>query len=619
LKRQLATAALFFVTFTFLSVQRLLAQAISEQTCPAFTHSGAVGSDDWKYDISLADRQAQIVHVRIGLNPTSPDLKVQLPVWNALYQVRDFSQFIQNLRAADINGVTVMPVVVDKTTWRVPNATTIDYDFVAEMPGPFGAELNFNHAFLNLAMLLMYPVGAPREGMRLRFAGVPAGWRIATPLPTVPSPDQGQTTYCAPTYDLMVDSPVEISNFREKDFDTSGGHFRIIVDADQQNYSMDDLSRILQKIVASEISWMDDRPFQQYMFIYHFPRGPAHGGMEHAYATAIEARAPVQEDRIGFASVSAHEFFHLWNVKRIRPQSMQPIDYTKENYSPSLWFSEGVTSTVADSTLVRAGLITEKQFLSRLAAEIGELQSRPAHLTQTAEASSIDAWLEKYPAYHAPERSISYYNKGELLGILLDLEIREASSGTKSLRELFQWMNEQYSKQGRYFPDAAGVEQAAEAITGKTFESFFQSYVSGLKEIPYDDFFRTVGLKLKQKRVTVADPGFTTSSNFSGAAIVDSVDPGSDAARQGIRPGDVIRQINGEPVTSFASQMSSVEPGNSMRLSIGRGGYVLDVQVVLGTRSRTEYELANVSHMTSAQRVRRDAWLRGEAESAPTH
>jgi predicted metalloprotease with PDZ domain len=612
-----ALSAIFLTNLLFAQAQ--MVQAPVAETCPAFTHSGAVGSDEWNYQISLTDPQAQVIHVRINLAPTSTDLKIQLPVWNAVYQVRDFSQYVRNVKAADKNGVEVTPVSVDKTTWSVSNAATIEYDFLAQMPGPFGAELNSDHAFLNLAMLLMYPVGIPKETMRVQFESVPKGWRIATPL-TEASQDARPPSYCAPNYDRMVDSPVEISDFRESDFESNGAHFRVIVHADPQNYSMDAVDRMLEKIVSSEIAWMADRPFQQYMFIYHFPKGRGRGGMEHAYAAAIEANAPaLTGDATPLAGLSAHEFFHLWNVKRIRPQSLEPIDYTKENYTRALWFCEGVTTTVAESTLFRAGILDEKDFLAGLAAEMRELETRPAHLTQSAEASSLEAWLEKYPAYRAPERSVSYYNKGELLGSMLNLAILNASGGAQSLRELFHWMNEHYAKQGRYFLDSEGVREAAEAITGKSFGDFFQSYVSGLKEIPYDDFLSSAGLRVKTKKITVADPGFTVSANFSGTAIVDSVEPGSDAHALGIRTGDVVREINGETVSNFGAQIGSLEAGSNIRLRIARDSAVLDLTMRIGSRNLVDYEIVNAGHVTEAQRARRIAWMRGEAETTATH
>ena len=188
---------------------------------------------------------------------------------------------------------------------------------------------------------------------------------------------------------------MEIGNFKESDFDEAGGHFRVIVDADPADYDMAKIVAALHKIVAAATSWMNDRPFDSYMFLYHFPHGAAGGGMEHAYSTAIDLNADVMKQTLYvLTTVTSHEFFHLWNVKRIRPQTLEPVDYTKENYTRALWFSEGVTSTAEDTIQLRAALIDEKQYLYHLGEEITELELRPAHLTQSAEESSLDAWLE---------------------------------------------------------------------------------------------------------------------------------------------------------------------------------------------------------------------------------
>src|SRR4029077_11124577 len=177
-------------------------------------------------------------------------------------------------------------------------------------------------------------------------------------------------------------------------------------DADPSDYNMDKIVAMLQSITASATAWMNDRPFESYLFIYHFPRGPAGGGMEHAYSTAISISTQTLTDRPDtLPDVTAHEFFHLWNVKRIRPQSLEPVDYTKEQYTRALWFSEGCTSTAEGIIELRAGLLDESVYLSRLGDEITELERRPAHRTQSAEESSLDAWLEGNAYYRRPERS----------------------------------------------------------------------------------------------------------------------------------------------------------------------------------------------------------------------
>src|ERR1700756_2435890 len=306
----------------------------------------------------------------------------------------------------------------------------IEYETYADQPGPYGAQINAEHAFFNLAEILMYSPESRGSEARVTFVNAPTGWKFATSMA-----GSGET-FEAANYDELVDSPVEAGMFQEADFDEGGGHYRVVVDADRSDYDLERIVADVRRIVAAATGWMNDRPFESYLFLYHFPRGPGGGGMEHAYSTAIELKAQRLKDNFhAFDEVPAHEFFHLWNVKRIRPQSLEPIDYTKENYTPALWFSEGVDSTASDCIRLRAGLLDEPRYLALLGEAITEFEDRPAHLTQSVEQSSEDAWLEKYPYYGLPARSISYYNKGELLGLMLDLAMRDATDDQASLRE----------------------------------------------------------------------------------------------------------------------------------------------------------------------------------------
>ncbi len=204
--------------------------------------------------------------------------------------------------------------------------------------------------------------------------------------------------------------------------------------------------------------------------------------------------------------ITAHEFFHLWNVKRIRPQSLEPVDYTREMWSPSLWFAEGVTDTYATFTLVRSGVWTKQRYLEDLSAQITDLQSHPARKWQSAEESSLDAWYEKYSLYEAPDFSISYYNKGQLLGVLLDITIRDATDNRASLDDVMRRMNEEYAHAGRFYPESAGVRAAAEEVIAaanggaKTdLAEFFDDYVAGTEEIPFADLLSRAGLQLSER------------------------------------------------------------------------------------------------------------------------
>ena len=574
-----------------------------------------------EYTVSLANPEHHLVEVQIILPAGSAQRELQLPVWNALYQVRDFAQYVNWVRAKDRAGRPLTVQQLTKSRWQVSGAesgTILEYQIYMDSFGPFGAQLNSHHAFFNLAQLLIYPVDARSEPMSVRFNHLPEGWRIATPLAF-----SQEGRFSAENYDRLVDSPVEIGTFKEADFDEAGGHYRVVIDAEAPDYDMDTITTMLRKIVAAATSWMGDRPFDNYMFLYHFPHGPAGGGMEHSYSTAIDVNADVlSRSPEALASVTAHEFFHLWNVKRIRPQTLEPVDYTRENYTRALWFSEGCTSTAADIIQLRSGLLDELQFEQELASGIGELERRPAHLTQSAEASSLDAWLEGNPYYRRPERSISYYNKGELLGIVLDLAVRDSSHWQTSLREVFQWMNENYAKKGKFFPDSDGVREAAEAVSHADLGWFFAKYVQGTDEIPWNDFFRAVGLRVIEGKVVTADAGFVSSRNFDGPMAAAAVTAGSEAERAGLRVGDIILEINGRIAGQESSQdLVGLTAGDTITVKLrSRGSVERELKWKAGSHEEITYELKNMEKTNPEQMAHRAAWLKGEAQVAPeTH
>jgi predicted metalloprotease with PDZ domain len=568
------------------------------------------------YNISLASPEQHLIQVQIFLPAGPAQRELQLPVWNALYQVRDFAEYVNWVRAKDRAGRALALRALDSSRWQiagVQDGAIVEYQIFVDSPGPFGAQFNSHHAFLNLAQVLMYPVDARNGPMVVRFSQLPNAWRVATPLASTL-----EESFTAENYDRLVDSPVEMGGFKESDFDESGGHYRVIVDAESGDYAMEKLTAMLHKIVLAATSWMGDRPFESYMFLYHFPRGPGGGGMEHAYSTAIALNADVlAKAPEALSSVTAHEFFHLWNVKRIRPQTLEPVDYTKENYTRALWFSEGCTSAAADFIELRAGLLDEAHFEHELASAIGELERRPAHLTQSAEESSLDAWLEGDAYYRRPERSISYYNKGELLGITLDLAVREASHGQATLREVFQWMNQKYAKQGRFFADSAGVREAAEAASHADLKWFFEKYVAGTEEIPWNDFFSGVGLRVVERTNPIADAGFVASQNFDGPMTVAGVTAGSEAEHAGLQAGDTILEINGKIAGQETSaEMARVNPGDNIAVKVrGRRGAERELKFKVGSREEVSYELKDMETITPEQRTRRAAWLKGEAEA----
>ena len=556
-----------------------------------------------------------------------------MPVWNALYQVRNFAANVEDVRAQDASGAAATVRNATTSEWNItapPGCVVVSYDIHLDSPGPFGSSLSAERGFFNWAMVLMYAPSLRSEPVSLRLLDVPAAWGLRD-VHVLGGADPGkveQLVGVARNYDELADSPAEIGVFRQSEFQQDGATYHVVVDGSPADYDMAKLDELLGRLTDAAVDWMDDRPYGEYTFLYHFPRAPGlvgmrgagTGGMEHAYGAAIDLNADrLRPDLLPLASISAHEFFHLWNVKRIRPQSLEPIDYQHAQDTRALWFSEGVTSTVGDLLLARSGLIDEREYLRRISDEIAELQRRPAHRWQSAEDSSLDAWFEGDANYRSPERSISYYNKGEVLGVLLDLRIRQMTHGEKSLRDLLQWMDLHYARQHRFFPDSQGVELAAEATTGKSFAEFFRDYVSGVNEIPYDDFFQFAGLHLVSQTVPVGSAGFTTTANLGGQPEVVQVDPNSDAHRAGIAAGDRVIAIDGEPAdASLDDQLSQMLPGTTVKLRLENRKGQRNVKLRLGLRAQTTYKLQDVPSISQEQRAHRRAWIQGDDESRGT-
>src|SRR5262249_3366202 len=248
-------------------------------------------------------------------------------------------------------------------------------------------------------------------------------------------------------------------------------------------------------------------PFLSYTFIFHIGENVGGGGMEHANGTAISARTEE-----GALTIAAHEFFHLWNVKRIRPASLEPVDYVKEQYTKSLWFAEGVTSTYERYTLLRTGIWPKAHFYSDLGKHIGELEASPANKWQSAEQSSLDTWFEKYPIYNQGDHSVSYYTKGDVIGVLLDLWIRQQTNNARSLDDMMRAMNEQFGKTGKPYRDREDLERVCSETAKTSCKEFFDNYVSETKPFPYEEYFSYAGLTVR--RVVHTSPQMGTQVAF---------------------------------------------------------------------------------------------------------
>jgi predicted metalloprotease with PDZ domain len=499
-----------------------------------------------RYEISLARPAQHQFHVTMTIPDVRQSVTVQIPAWNTLYQIRDFGYHVQGLHAIDAAGKPLRVSRSDKQTWTIQGQGEIRVEYADywDETGPFGTQLNNEHAFLNLAMVLCYIPDRRAEESDVHFSDVPQAWRTAVELPAA----DGAAGYRAPSYDALVDAPVEIGPLDMFQFQAAGRPIRVAIHGDSVDHVR--LTDMLTRIVQYETGLMGGPPFSEYLFIYHVGRDFGGGGMEHANSTTIGVGSAAQ-----LANVSAHEFFHLWNVKRIRPQSLEPVDYTREMWTPSLWFAEGVTNTYAAYALVRSGVWNQGQFFTDLTQQINELQARPARHWQSAEESSLDAWFEKYEIYNEPAFSVSYYNKGQLLGVGLDIVLRDATDNRASLDDVLRRMNQEYAQKGRFYPDSAGIRAVAEevdrdAAPGARIDlgDFFARYVAGTDELPLADWLSRAGLTL---RVTGERRGAAGEEPSQTYAIEEAARPTEKQLR--IRDGLLAGTVDRTPQAAGAA------------------------------------------------------------------
>jgi predicted metalloprotease with PDZ domain len=576
-------------------------------------------STNWaaiRYEVSLAHPENHLFHVTMHIPDVSGAVTVQMPAWNALYQIRDFSSHVQEVEA--LVGAQRVPIEkLDKLTWRITATGTVRIQYATywDEPGPFASQLNSEHAFLNPAMLLMYVVGRQQEKVNLAVMDFPREWRAAGALLEECKLvfDQPSCPASAAGYDALVDAPVEAGKF--EDFDLPDVSPRITVVIHGDNWRKKQVEQDLTRICQYQIKLMDGAPFKRYTFIFHIGKaaaGPGGSGMEHAYSTAISV--PSDEYLPG---VAAHEFFHLWNVKRVRPASLEPVDYTKEQYTRALWFAEGVTSTYGSYTLVRTGIWSKQRFYEDLGGQITELEARPANRWQSAEQSSLDAWLEKYSLYNQPERSVSYYTKGQVLGILLDLLIRDRTNDEKSLDDVLRALNSDFAKEGTFYRDSLDIRLTAERIAGGSFEEFFQQYVSGTEPLPYEHVLALAGLQLGKRQRKRAALGFDTGRDANLGWVVRAVEAGGVAEQAGLRAGDVIVKWNGGEAPRRPERWVHEQNAESLlRLLVRREEKEFALEIHLGEVTETYYQVEEKGHAGEKARRIREGLLHGETQPA---
>lgn len=597
---------------------------------------------DIAFTIGMSRPHTHLFEVEVRIKRTSAanapaEELLIMPVWTpGSYLIREFQRHVQDFTARDSGGLPLKWEKVNKSTWRVITNGLAEwhatYRVYANELSVRTSELNSGHAFWNNANLLMYLDGFLKSPATVQVLA-PDAWKIATGLPIAPGP---KNMFRAENFDVLYDSPFEASNFRTLVFNVKGVPHRIVIDG-EGNYDAEQMRRDVQKIVETEVEIMGGEfPYKDYTFILHL-RSNAGGGLEHLNSTALgyprfgfksepgdrmtssapNASQQTTRDYRGFLSLVAHEFFHLWNVKRIRPDALGPFDYKNENYTKVLWVAEGITDYYADLALRRANFISEPDFLAAAARSFQNLQNTPGRLVQSVEESSYDSWI-KY--YRQDENSInsqvSYYDKGAILGLLLDLEIRKRSNGTRSLDEVMRYLMTEYFKKDRnYRPQ--DFQKACELMAGSSLEEFFVKYVRGRDELDYNSALNAAGLKLET--TAMGQGGKPVERVFFGAdtiweddrLIVREVYAGSPAYDQGLNTGDQIVALNNMRVTKelFDARMAEKKSGDLINLTIFRFDDLSTLLIKLGARTDGTFRIIPLANQTDAQKQVYRSWL----------
>ncbi len=559
------------------------------------------------FTVSMSKPSTHLLEVEMRLKwPRAQDqTELKMPVWTpGSYLIREYARHVQDFAVKDTGGRALAWRKINKNTWQ------IDSKGVSEMVATYRVysneltvrtnELNDEHAFWNNGALLLFPKGQLAAASTIKVN--PFGnWKVATGLPAVAG---AANTYRAESFDILYDSPFEVSNFNEIEFTVQGKRHRFVVTG-EGNYDLKAIARDTAKIVEEGVKIFGDLPVQDYVFIVNLRGG---GGLEHLNSTALQWNRFGFKPRsryIGFLNLVAHEYFHLWNVKRIKPDALGPFDYENENYTKLLWVAEGATAYYEGILLRRAGLITDNQFLTGRAAMITDLQSRPGRFETSLEEASMDAWIKYYRQdEQAVNNQISYYDKGEIVNMMLDITIRTASKGTRSLDDVIRHLYDEFSKKGKNYTPA-DYQKVSEMMAGQSLDDFFSKYVRGEAEIDYSSIVAGLGLTLEATKPseTAAYIGAELAED-AGRLTIRTVRAGTPAYDQGLNTGDQIVAVDGYRAsqTFLQTYIGEKKPGDKITLSIFRFDKLRDVEFLLGTSTREEFTFKPVATPSDEQK-----------------
>ena len=602
---KIKVSALFIITLIFSMYKETPAQRNKKNISKISTEAVKPAAPTISYTVSMSKPATHLLEVEMRYNSAAmPDkTELKMPVWTpGSYLIREYARHVESFSATDAGGKTLNWQKINKNTWQIDangaKEIVAKYNVYANELTVRTNELNSDHAFFNNAALLMFPKDNLNAPSTLKV--VPFGdWKIATGLPKV----EGQTNvFRAENFDVLYDSPFEIGNYKETAFTVQGKAHRFIIEG-EGNYDLDKIARDTTKIVEQAYKIFGELPYQDYLFILNTRGG---GGLEHLNSTAL------QFNRFGFTArykdfmtLVAHEYFHAWNVKRIRPDALGPFDYEHENYTKMLWVAEGGTAYYEGVLVNRAGLISAEDFLAGKATQIQALQNRPGRFETSLEDASFDAWIKFYrPDENAVNNQISYYDKGEIVNFLLDLEIRKASNGAKSLDDVMRSLYADfYQKNRNYTP--ADYQKTAETVAGKSLNDFFEKYVRGTEDIDYNAVFNGFGLQLAtgESNNQAAYLGATLKQDGEKLTVT-AVPKQTPAYEQGLNANDQIVAVDGVRAsqTFLASYLSEKRPNDKIKLTVFRFDELRDIEITLGGRAAQNFQIVPVEKPNDEQK-----------------
>src|SRR5579883_43889 len=572
------------------------------------------------YQVAMPQPETHLFEVTLHLvGFPLPILDLKLAVWTpGSYLVREYAKHLQDFSAfagGKSNSSRQKPLSwqkISKNHWQVETKglkeVHVRYRIFANELSVRTNHLDATHGYFNGAALFLRILGWESQPIQVTIIPPRPEWQVTTVLPSV----SGRVnTFRASDFDTLVDSPFEIGSHQLYHFDVLGKPHELAIWG-QGNFSEQQIVADLKKMITVEAQMFGGLPYQRYVFLLHL-FSQAYGGLEHKNCCSlIYQRFGFRErDKYErFMQLVAHEFFHLWNVKRIRPKALEIFDYDQENYTPSLWFCEGTTSYYYLLIPLRAGIYDAKIFLHNWSKEITKFLTTPGRQVQTLSESSFDAWIKLYrPDANSGNSQISYYLKGEMVSLLLDLLIRSQHRNQRSLDDVMRKMWHQFGqKEIGYTPEQ--LKQVIESIANRDLSDFFKRYIDGLDELPFNEYLKPFGLQLVVDTEEEPFLGVKATSD-NGRELIKFVEAGSPAQLAGIDPGDELLAIDDIKVTAsqLNDRLKDYKPNTTIRITVFHQDELRTYPVTLANPRPNRYQLKPVPHPSSVQQENFAGWL----------